>query len=65
MPNRSMLFMAYTLLATPCSLHLPKAPDLFFRPGVEGRRLFHRGANGRVDALIDRRNNQDVVWKKL
>ena len=21
-------------------------------------------ANGKVDALIDRRNNEDVVWKK-
>jgi hypothetical protein len=44
---------------------IPEAPDLFFRPGVEGRRLFRRGANGSIDALIDRRNNQDVVWRKL
>ena len=44
---------------------LPEAPDLFFHPGTEGRRLFHRNENGKVDSLINRRNNEDVVWKKL
>ncbi|MFY9689335.1 MAG: DUF4440 domain-containing protein [Candidatus Acidiferrales bacterium] len=44
---------------------LPESPDLFFRPGAEGRFLFHRDASGRVDALIDRRNNEDLVWKRL
>ena len=44
---------------------LPEVADLFFRPGSEGRRVFHRDASGRVDAMIDRRNNEDVVWKKL
>jgi Domain of unknown function (DUF4440)/Domain of unknown function (DUF3471) len=39
--------------------------DLFFRPGIEGRRLFRRDKNGKVDALIDRRNNEDLLWKKL
>ena len=39
--------------------------DLFFRPGVEGRRLFHRDTHGRVDAMVDRRNNEDLVWKRL
>ena len=46
-------------------LLLPEVADLFFRPGAEGRRLFHRNHDGRVDALIDRRNNEDVVWKRL
>jgi len=41
------------------------ASNLFFRLGVGGRRLFRRSDNDKVDALIDRRNNQDVVWKKL
>ena len=27
--------------------------------------LFRRGEKGQVDALIDRRNNEDVVWKKV
>ena len=44
---------------------LPESPDLFFRVGAEGRRLFRRDAAGRVVALVDRRNNEDVLWKKL
>lgn len=44
---------------------LPEAPDIFFRKGVEGRILFRRDALGRIDALIDRRNNEDIVWKRL
>ena len=43
----------------------PESSDLFFRKNVEGRILFHYGANGKVDTLIDRRNNEDVVWKKI
>ena len=43
----------------------PEACDLFFRKGVEGRVLFHYDTNGKVDNLIDRRNNEDVVWRKI
>lgn len=43
----------------------PEAGGIFFRKGVEGRRLFHIAADGKVDTLIDRRNNEDVVWKKV
>lgn len=43
---------------------VPEAPDIFFRKGVEGRRLFRRNERGRVDAMIDRRNNEDIVWRK-
>src|SRR5438067_448276 len=42
----------------------PETSDLFFRKGVEGRILFRYDARGKVDALIDRRNNEDVVWTK-
>jgi Domain of unknown function (DUF3471)/Domain of unknown function (DUF4440) len=49
----------------PRDLLLPEAPDIFFRKGVEGRRLFRRDGQGRVDALIDRRNNEDLAWKKI
>lgn len=42
----------------------PEVAELFFRKGVEGRTLFQRGADGRVDSLIDRRNNEDIVWKR-
>jgi len=44
---------------------IPEAPDIFFRKGVEGRILFRRDAQAKVDALIDRRNNEDIVWKRL
>jgi hypothetical protein len=43
----------------------PESNDIFFRKGVEGRILFYRDANGKVDSLIDRRNNEDVVWRKI
>jgi Domain of unknown function (DUF4440)/Domain of unknown function (DUF3471) len=42
----------------------PETSDLFFRKAIEGRILFHCDSTGKVDALIDRRNNEDVVWKK-
>jgi hypothetical protein len=44
---------------------IPEAADIFFRKGVEGRILFRHGDNGKVDTLIDRRNNEDVVWRKV
>jgi hypothetical protein len=44
---------------------VPEVPDLFFRPGIEGRRLFRRDKGGKVDGLIDRRNDEDLLWKKL
>jgi hypothetical protein len=38
--------------------------EIFFRKGVEGTILFRYAATGKVDALIDRRNNEDVIWRK-
>lgn len=46
-------------------LLVPEAWDVFFRKGVEGRILFRRNAAGTVDALIDRRNNEDIVWTRI
>lgn len=43
---------------------LPESGDLFFRAGIEGRILFHRNESGKVDALYNRRNNEDVIWRK-
>jgi len=43
---------------------LPETSEIFFRKGIEGRILFRRKDNGKVDALIDRRNNEDVIWQK-
>jgi hypothetical protein len=45
-------------------LLVPEAENIFFRKGVEGRRLFRRDLAGHVDALIDRRNNEDIIWEK-
>jgi hypothetical protein len=42
----------------------PEASEIFFRKGVEGRILFRYDANGKVESLIDRRNNEDVIWEK-
>jgi hypothetical protein len=42
----------------------PETSEIFFRKGVEGRILFRCAATGKVDALIDRRNNEDVTWHK-
>ncbi len=44
---------------------IPEASDIFFRKGVEGRILFGHGDDGKVISLIDRRNNEDVVWTKM
>lgn len=44
---------------------LPEGAEIFFRKGVEGRILFRYATNRKVDALIDRRNNEDVVWRRV
>jgi hypothetical protein len=49
----------------PKELLVPEAPDIFFRKGVEGRIVFRHGAGGKVDASLDRRNNEDVMWRKV
>jgi hypothetical protein len=43
----------------------PEGCEIFFRKGIEGRILFRYADNGKVDALIDRRNNEDVIWRRL
>jgi ketosteroid isomerase-like protein len=43
---------------------IPEASDIFFRKGVESRVLFGAGEGGKVEKLIDRRNNEDIVWTK-
>jgi Domain of unknown function (DUF4440)/Domain of unknown function (DUF3471) len=44
---------------------LPEGSEIFFRKGVEGRILFRYAEHGKVDALVDRRNNEDVVWRRV
>ena len=43
---------------------IPEAEGIFFRKGTEGRTLFRRAPDGKVEALIDRRNNEDIVWRR-
>jgi hypothetical protein len=44
----------------------PLGCDRFFRRGAtRGERVFRRGADGRVDAMIDRRDNNDLVWRRV
>ena len=43
----------------------PETTGIYFRKGVEGRRLCHRAPDGKIDTLIDRRNNEDLIWKKI
>jgi len=44
---------------------LPEGCEIFFRKGIEGRIVFRYADNGKVDALVDRRNNEDVVWRRV
>ena len=44
---------------------IAEASDIFFRKGVEGRTLFGRDETGKVTTLIDRRNNEDIIWAKV
>src|SRR2546425_9712391 len=44
---------------------LTEGSEIFFRKGVEGRILFRYADNGKVNALIDRRNNEDVIWRRV
>ena len=44
---------------------LPLGPDRFFRRGApRGERVFRRDSAGRVDAMLDRRDNNDLVWRR-
>jgi Domain of unknown function (DUF4440)/Domain of unknown function (DUF3471) len=44
---------------------IPEGVDIFFKKGVEGRRVFPMNDAGVVEEMMDRRNNEDVVWKKV
>jgi len=45
---------------------LPMYEDAFYRKGVwRGEKVFERDSNGRIVNLLDRRENNDLVWKKL
>lgn len=52
--------------ARPKDALLPIGGDRFVRKGhPRGERFFRRGANGKVDALVDRRDNEDLIWRRV
>ena len=45
---------------------LPFCVDIFYRKGSwRGEKVFQRDGQGRVVAMLDRRDNNDLVWKKI
>ncbi len=45
---------------------LPLCEDTFYRKGVwRGEKVFERDATSRIVKLLDRRENNDLVWKKV
>jgi hypothetical protein len=49
----------------PVVKHSPELRDLFFVPGQpRTRRIFTRDAAGRVDGFVDRREGEDVRWRR-
>lgn len=43
----------------------PESADRFFRKGVRGEKIFVRDERGRVIRLVDRRDNNDIIWKRV
>lgn len=45
---------------------LPLCNDIFYKKGVwRGEKVFERDAKGKVVKMLDRRENNDLVWKKV
>ncbi len=45
---------------------LPESGDVFFTPGrPRTRRIFSRGADGRVNGFVDRREGTDLAWTRV
>jgi Domain of unknown function (DUF4440) len=43
---------------------VPETPDVFFRKGIPGRRIFLRDSDGNVVKMADRLESRDLVWVK-
>ncbi|HEV8367516.1 MAG TPA: DUF4440 domain-containing protein [Pyrinomonadaceae bacterium] len=45
---------------------LPLCRDIFYRKGVwRGEKVFEKDAQGKVVNMLDRRENNDLIWKKV
>jgi hypothetical protein len=50
----------------PDRFFLPEVRDVFFEPGQpRTRRIFERDAQGRITGFADRREERDIVWKRI
>ena len=50
----------------PLARYSPELRDLFFVPGQpRTRRIFTRDAAGRIDGFVDRREGEDVRWRRV
>jgi hypothetical protein len=50
----------------PVTTYLPEVRDVFFAPGQpRSRRVFLRGASGAITGFGDRREGEDVRWKRI
>lgn len=50
----------------PAATYAAELPGVFFVPGqLRTRRIFTRDAAGRVDGFVDRREGEDVRWKRV
>jgi len=43
---------------------IPEFDFVFFRPGLRGVKIFVRDESGKVTKIIDRRDGNDLVWKR-
>jgi hypothetical protein len=49
----------------PAAEYLPETADVFFLPGQpRSRRLFVRDETGKVIAMLDRREGEDIRWNR-
>lgn len=49
----------------PATRYRPELRDLFFAPGQpRSRRIFLRDASGRITGFADRREGEDIVWRR-
>ena len=44
---------------------IPIGPATFYRRGVRGDRYFASDSTGRVTSMVDRRDNNELVWKRV
>jgi hypothetical protein len=50
----------------PAQPFVPELVDVFFTPGrTRTRRIFQRDASGRITGFVDRREGEDIAWRRV